>query len=197
MAETDKTSSFLKAINKYAKDQRREIKSKANEFKKKELQKAEAEVLRDSYFLIQREMAQMRKGIDREVSKMEVESKRRLLERRRKITENVFKQAEDKLLTFTKSKDYLGELKKRAASISTVLKEQDIVLFVKKEDLKFEKELVESFEGSCQVKQNDDIKIGGILGYSEKVGLIVDETLDSKLENQRGWFAENSQLDIV
>ena len=45
MPINDKTSNFLKAIDKYAKEQQKEIKLKANEFKIKELQKAEAEVL--------------------------------------------------------------------------------------------------------------------------------------------------------
>ena len=66
MSMSSKTSNFLKAIDKYAKEQQREIKAKANEFKIKELQRAEAEVLRDSYHLIQREMASMRKKIDGE-----------------------------------------------------------------------------------------------------------------------------------
>ncbi|MDQ5983312.1 MAG: V-type proton ATPase subunit E [Eubacteriales bacterium SKADARSKE-1] len=197
MLETDKTSNFLKAIDKYAKEQRREIQSRAQEFKKKELQKAEAEVLRDSYFLIQREMAQMRKSIESKVSKIEVESKRKLLEKRSNITETVFRQAENKLLDFTKTEDYINVLKKEASSIATVLKGPDAILYVKKEDLKFEKELIEAFGRTCKVKVSEEITIGGILGYSAQDGLIVDETLDSKLENQRDWFSENSLLNIV
>lgn len=197
MLDTDKTSSFLKAIDKYAKEQRREIQSKAKEFKKKELHKAEAEVLRDSYFLIQREMAQMRKSIDSEVSKIEVESKRKLLQRRSDIAESVFKQARNKLLDFTKTEEYIKTLKKKVSLIATVLNEQDVILYVKKEDLKFEKELIEAFNKPCKVIVSDEVKIGGVLGYSAKQGLIIDETLDAKLENQRCWFSKNSQLNIV
>ena len=61
MQDGGKTSNFLKAINKYAAEQRKEIKTRAEEFRKYELQKAEAEVLRDAYYLIQNEMAQMKK----------------------------------------------------------------------------------------------------------------------------------------
>lgn len=61
MQDIGKTSNFLKAINKYAAEQRKEIKTRAEEFRKYELQKAEAEVLRDAYYLIQNEMAQMKK----------------------------------------------------------------------------------------------------------------------------------------
>ena len=101
MSMSSKTSNFLKAIDKYAKEQQREIKAKANEFKIKELQRAEAEVLRDSYHLIQREMASMRKKIDGEVSKVEIEKKRALLSKRYEITENIFNEAKMKLIEFS------------------------------------------------------------------------------------------------
>ena len=43
---------------------------------------------------------------------------------------------------------------------------------------------------------SDSIKIGGILAVNKVMSLVVDETLDSKLEEQRNWFEENSKLNI-
>lgn len=198
MPINDKTSNFLKAIDKYAKEQQKEIKLKANEFKIKELQKAEAEVLRDSYHLIQREMANMRKKIDGQVSKAEIENKRKLLEKRREITENVFKEAEEKLKEFTETEGYLNFLLRCSKNISKVLDDApDIKLYVKQSDLKFSEELKKAFGKNCEILDSKKIKIGGIVGKILSIGINIDETLDSKLENEREWFAENSKLSIV
>lgn len=197
MANEDKTSNFLKAIDKYAKEQQKEIKLTAASFKRKELQKAEAEVLRDSYILIQKEMAQMRKSIDSEVSKAEIQSKRELLKQRKELMEKVFLKAKEKLISYTKTQEYENLLKKSSQKISDMLDSTGTTLFVKKEDLNFKDEILAFFEKKCTVKEKNDIKIGGILGVNEKLGLIIDETLDSKLENERNWFSENSGLSIV
>ena len=198
MPINDKTSNFLKAIDKYAKEQQKEIKLKANEFKIKELQKAEAEVLRDSYHLIQREMANMRKKIDGQVSKAEIENKRKLLEKRREITEDVFKEAKERLKEFTETEDYLNFLLRCSKNIAKVLNvAPDIKLYVKQSDLKFSEELKKAFEKNCEILESKKIKIGGIVGRSLSIGINIDETLDSKLENEREWFAENSKLSIV
>ena len=197
MADYDKTSNFLKAIDKYAKEQPKEIKSTATAFKRKELQKAEAEVLRDSYILIQKEMAQMRKSIDSAVSKTEIQNKKELLTLRQELMEKVFINAKNKLIEFTKTEAYKDSLKKSIKKIASVLKNENTLLLVKKEDLIFKEEITKVFGKSCELKESKKIKIGGILGLDENLGLLIDETLDSKLENERSWFSENSGMSIV
>ena len=57
MPETvSKTDNFLKAIEKYAEQQRSKIQSEAEDFKQKELSKAEDEGLKEAYILIQKKM---------------------------------------------------------------------------------------------------------------------------------------------
>ena len=197
MADYDKTSNFLKAIDKYAKEQQKEIKKTATAFKRKELQKAEVEVLRDSYILIQKEMVQMRKSIDSEVSKIEIQNKKELLTLRQGLMEKVFAKAKEKLIEFTKKEDYKDLLKKSSKKISSMLTGEKTLLFVKKEDMIFKDEIIKAFGKNCELKESKKIKIGGILGLNESLGLLIDETLDSKLENERSWFSENSGMSIV
>jgi hypothetical protein len=46
------------------------------------------------------------------------------------------------------------------------------------------------------VKVNADIMIGGLIGENPKSLLVIDETLDFALKNQKEWFAKNSGLII-
>ena len=67
--EEEKVNKFYTAINHYAMEQRKKIEHEIAEFKSKELEEAENEVLAEAYHLIQKEMAQMRGGISREMEK--------------------------------------------------------------------------------------------------------------------------------
>lgn len=198
MQETEnKTSNFLKAINKYAREQRQELKTEFDKFKKYELEKAEAEVLRDAYHLIQREMNQMKKGISSEVSKEEMLCKKEMFKKRNNIKEKVFIAVKEKLVCFTGTDKYADVMEEYAKEISKVLNEPGTVLYVCKRDLNLAPKLKAAFGLECSVEVSKDIKIGGILGMNSSMGIIADETIDSKLEEQSQWFDENSGLSVV
>lgn len=196
MRDVSKTSNFLKAINKYAAEQRKKIKTSAEEFRKYELQKAEAEVLRDAYFLIQNEMAQMKRNVASEVSKLEFEERKKLFAKRQAIVDDVFKKAKEKLLEFANSPDYVDVLKRYAVSISKVLKKSGTTLYISRRDERYADDIREAYGKICKVEISDKIKIGGILAVNKEMSLVVDETIDAKLEDQKEWFAENSKLNI-
>ena len=59
-----------------------------------------------------------------------------------------------------------------------------------------EEELKESFGKLCKVLVSKEIKIGGLIAVNRNMNIIIDETLDSKLTDQREWFAENSKLNV-
>lgn len=193
-----KASNFLQAINKYAEEQRKEIQKEVDDFRKEELEKAESEVLNDAFQLIQSEMDEMRAKISSELSKKEMEGRKVLFENRKTITNQVFKRAKDKLLEFSKSKKYQGFLKKYTKTLAMVLTEPGSTLYIRKEDLPFKETIEEDFgRGNCTVETTENIIIGGIYGYNSKMGIVVDESLDSKLEEQYAWFSENSELKLI
>ena len=196
MQEVGKTSNFLKAINKYAAEQRKEIKTRADEFRRYELQKAEVEVLRDAYYLIQNEMAQMKKNISSEVSRLEVEKRKELFAKRNAIMDEVLGKAREKLVAFTKTQEYVELLKRSASSISEVLKKSGTTLYICRDDEHLAEAIREAYGKICKVEVSNDIKIGGILAVNKVMSLVVDETLDSKLDDQKQWFAENSKLSL-
>ena len=64
----EKIGKFYQAILHYGEAQRKKIEEEVAAFKQKELDEAEVEVLTEAYHLIQKEMAQMRSGISREMA---------------------------------------------------------------------------------------------------------------------------------
>lgn len=108
----------------------------------------------------------------------------------------MFQKAQDKLLNFAKTQDYIKLLKNYAGAVSKILKKSGTVLYICKRDEVFIDVIREAYGKICKVEVSDSIKIGGILAVNKVMSLVVDETLDSKLEEQRNWFEENSKLNI-
>ena len=216
MAEVQSGSeNFLKAIEKYAEEQRNKIRFESESFKKQELEKAETEGIREAYTLIQREMAAIRTEISSQLSRDEMASRKKIFEKRNKMTENVFEKVTQRLVEFTKTADYEKLMLESVKKIAQALKADDVIFFIKESDLKCadkikvaytaerlkDKKLADkiksAFSPSCEVKSSKEIKIGGITGRSASLGLIADETLDTKLDGQREWFYQNSGLRVT
>lgn len=192
-----KTDNFLKAIEKYAEEQRTKIQSEAEDFKEKELTKAEEEGLREAYILIQHKMSNIKTKISSELSKAESLSRKEIFIKRQKIFDEVFAKAKNKLLDYTKTPKYKTLILNSAKEIAKYLTADDVILYVKEDDIKFSKDIINAFGNNCKVISNEDITIGGIMGSSQKMGLLADETLDTKLSEQQEWFYENSGLCVT
>lgn len=198
MSDTNsKTDNFLKAIEKYAEEQRTKLQSEAEVYKAKELNRAEEEGLKEAYVMIQRKMSEIKNKISSELSQAEGASKRKIFLRRKEIEEDVFMKAEKKLIEYTRTDKYLASLTRKASDIGKKLTAEDVVLYVKEDDMKYKDRLQKAFGGSCKVEASKEIRLGGMIGLSRSMGLIADETLDTGLSEQHEWFCENSGLKVT
>lgn len=192
-----KTDNFLKAIEKYAEEQRSKMQSEAEDFKNRELNIAEEEGLKEAYTMIQKKMADINNRISSDRSKQEAESRRNIFIRRKEIEDEVFEKAKQRLIEFTATDKYISLLETSAKNIAEVLGADDITVCLKKDDLKHKDRIIKALGKNCEFAVSDEIKIGGITGLSRSRGLIADETLDTRLEEQHEWFCENSGLRIT
>ena len=199
MADTvSKTDNFLKAIEKYAEEQRTKIESEAADFKEKELNKAEEEGLREAYVLIQKEMTDVKTQIAAELSRAENASRKKIFIRRKEIEDEVFELAKEKLIAYAKTDQYVKSVEESAAKISEKLTADDVIIKISEKDLKLKDQIIKAFgSGKCDIQVSEDILIGGITGQSRELGLLIDETLDTKLEEQHEWFYANSGLKVT
>lgn len=193
----DKLNKFYLAINHYAEEQRKKIEKEVNEFKNKELNETEFEVLNESYRLIQKEMAEMRNKIFREIASREMDKKKTLLIKRKQITNEVFNRAFKSLLEFTLKDNYPSLLVKYAKELSKVFDKSGTILYIKSEDKQYEDLIKQAFSIKPTIKIDDGIQIGGIKAGNSEMGIEADDTLDTKLESQREWFEKMSGMVVI
>lgn len=193
----EKVSKFHDAINHYATEQRNQIEREVAEYKARELENAEKEVLNEAYRLIQAEMASMRNKIAREMALREQDARRALLTRRQEITTEIFAKATGKLNEFVASDKYEAFLTKAVKEAAPLFTTPDTVFAMKPGDEAHQAAVKAAFGGNCTFAEDKTIHLGGLRIISKSLGLTADQTLDALLEDQRDWFETHSGLAVV
>lgn len=197
MEKTAKTDNFLKAIKKYADNQRNTILSEVDNFKKEKIAEAKKKAEYDSEKLIKDKLEAKKNEQTSKIAKLMQEGQRKLFLERAEMTESVFKKAEEKLIEFTKTTKYAELLNNYAKNISALFDGKSCVIYINERDMAFADQIKTLFGGKAELCADKTIKIGGLKGYCEALSIVADETLDSKLNAQREWFFENSGLSVL
>ncbi len=193
----NKTDNFLKAIKKYSALEREQIEKDIAEIKEEEIKKAEAKGKKDAESYISKQYALNKSAVTRQYSAKNLQSQGIIYKKREEITANVFKKAKDKLIEFTSTQQYKDLLLSYAKEIADIFKNNSCIVYLKNDDLKYADEIKSVFSGEVDVKADNMIKIGGVIGNCKALNIVADNTLDSKLDNQKEWFTENSQLKVL
>lgn len=197
MNDANKTNNFLNAIQKYADQQMKDIENEIETFRAEEMKKAEEEGLNAAYALIHKEMEAKKIAVTRDLAKREKQSQDELFITRKNMMQTVFEKAAEKLTVYASTEEYKTKLIEQAKNIAKIFGSKSCVIYLSEKDLFFAKELQKCFSGKTEVKALPEIKIGGIKVYCSEDAIIADETLDSKLEDQKQWFIENSALKVM
>ena len=189
----EKLKKFSAAIFRDAEDKRKQILKEMEDYRAAVLEKAEADILLEAYTLIQTEITDIKNQDSKRVSIKAMENRRNLIKKRDEITDRIFETVKNRLTLYTKSPQYVDFLIKAAESVQKL---EDPVIMLKKDDLGYSDLIIKALGKPVPIEENERINIGGFIVKSQKSGIIIDETLDERMKNQRSWFATHSNLTI-
>lgn len=196
MNETTKESKFLDAINKYAEKQKSIISSEVEEYKAQKIEQATDAGLKDAYDLIRRDIAERKSAIVTEYAQKEYALRRDLYDQRKRITDEVFAAAVEKILAYTATEEYRQALIKQAKEAAALCEGDACTLSLRPDDLPFADVIAAQFP-SAAIREDSTITLGGFKAQCDKQGILIDCTLDAKLSEARVLFAERSGLKVV
>lgn len=197
MSQTDvNLEKFTSAVLSDAEAQRARIMTEIEEYRQKEMQRAEEDVLHEAYNLIQGEIANIRNKQSREISLAELEGRRKLLTLREEITQKVFKEAADRIAAYTQTDAYSDWLCTALQKSSASMVEGELLIEVKRGEHTPSDRLIQATGRKASVKEVPGIAIGGFILVNNDKGFVIDETLDLKLHNEKDWFAASSGLTL-
>ena len=191
-----KESKFLDAINKYAENQKAQINKEIEDYKNSRIEQATEQGLKDAYDLIKSDIAGRKAAIVNETAKKELDIRKELFKYRQGICDEVFKSAEEKLREFVSSDEYDGYLIKQAAKTAELFGDEKCVVYLSPSD-SGKQSVISKIIPNAEFKTDSHITIGGLRAYCRALGVTSDCTLDTALNDQRGWFTENSGLKVV
>lgn len=183
------TTEFFKAINSDLSKQVQAIRTEADRHYYRTVKAAKARCAAIEKERLAAQTAKLRRVMGRETARYENAAKKNIYDKRLKIAENVFKKTSEKLIDFTKSDDYAAFLAKSAAEISKVLDAGDIVFYMRPVDIGFSSAIRNSCP-DCRIEQDESIIIGGLKASSQTERLAADDTLDTRLEQQKDCYFE-------
>ena len=109
---------------------------------------------------------------------------------------NVLSEFKDHVIKFVNSEGYKMYLIKHMEKISSLYQMSDSILKLRQNDTKYADDLVKAYGIDLTVEVSDEIKIGGFIIENKATNVVVDESLDTALENQKEWFYKTSGLMI-
>ena len=171
------------------------IEQEIDEIRKKSMEGLELEAQREAGLTREQELKEMASELAIRLSKAHEETNRRLMKKRRELTDAVFRAAKQQLKEFAIRKDYVELLKKKASDLAQLGYEQ-VVFYVADRDQAVLKDICEAYGKPCEGKCDADILLGGFRMECEEKGIVVDETFDTGIDEQKDWFYTNSGLFI-
>lgn len=185
---------FLECINESARKAIDSILEEADNYEKMALEKAKQEATQKSWESIKYESEKIKSQTNRRISEANIAMKKQLMEQRNQIADTVFSKVAEKLAAFTQTDGYRDFLLGSIQKIADFYKELSFTVMVKESDLKYSDFLRENVKTLTSVESDNSIVIGGCKAKCPSSNAELDDTLDSRLESQKSWFYENSQL---
>ncbi len=178
-----------------------ELVFKAMAQKNEMIEEKEIEVLKKKYKEINKQTLEIRRRTTQHISNFDIKNKRKLLLKKNDFCNQIFENVFVKLCNFVKTDDYrklfVKILSKDFKSCFENLANKDLTVlefYLKSGDEVLTQVVNEIFGNEVNIFEVEDIKIGGVKIINKVSGICLDETLDTKLMEQKTWFYANSQL---
>lgn len=145
---------------------------------------------------LKKEMAQLSTNASKNKSLKQAKRKQQLIEKREQYVTEIFKEAREKLVAFTKQKEYKQHLIRRVKQVSEKYQIHNVNIYVREEDLQYKEDIIKAYGSEVEITSSNTIIIGGFIIEDKAAGIVLDESLDNALENQKEWFYHTSGLTI-
>ena len=183
-------------IERLASLEEEKILAEAKKLEEEAYNQIKAEAKQDAKALLAKELVEISSNASVEASSSQEEKTKKLVEKRDEYVATIFSEAKDKLVAFVNSDDYQTYLVKHMEEIGKLYQMENSTLSLRKEDMLLKDQLIKAYGTALEVEVSDKITIGGFIIENKATNVVVDESLDFALENQKDCFYKTSGLMI-
>lgn len=188
---------FSNSVLKDADKQKNLYLDKIQKKKSEAIDNAEKEFLSEIYNYITSEMNHIKNETNQKISRKTMENRREILKKRDEIYDETLE------IVINKLKDFISGEEYKKIMINAISKDIDkfgkdgTVIYLSEKDEALKGSIVKSLLlKTPKIEIDKNIKLGGFRIVNDEKHIIVDETLDSKIDEQKDYFAQISQLTL-
>lgn len=188
--------SMKEEIEKQAHAQEKQILDEVDRLEKEAYESMKEEAQKDAELQLKQIVSEMTSNASSEISESHIERTKKLIEKRDGYVKDIFDQAISQLNDFASSDQYQDFMIEKMKKVAKDYQLPHSVLHLRKADEVLKDDLIKVYGQDIDVVIDDKISIGGFIIENQESSMIIDETLDFALENQKEWFNKNSGLII-
>ena len=195
--QNEKLQRFAESVMRDAARESNALRRELYEARTAALEEAHLEAREAARAYYDREAGRIRAEAGREISRHLMDVKRQVYLRRKEISEEVTANVRAKIAAFTASPDYPAHLEKLLrAAMKQLPGATAISLRLREEDLKYGQQLAAAIAPITTECVKGSFVLGGLAIRCPELGLRVDCSFDTRLEELSGHFAEQFGLSL-
>lgn len=196
MAKMDERAEMIgSSILAQAEQESKELIRKANEIRENEIKSFEEQLIADMFKDVQQKTTNLRVETVRAISNEQVKAHRELLNRRGELAAMTLAAVRTRLFEYVKTPEYSAAIKAELESIAKDYDHSASAVSLREADMGLAEDVKAILPG-CTVEADPGIKGGGWKLLNTTAGILIDETLDTRLIDEKPWFLLNSGLRI-
>jgi vacuolar-type H+-ATPase subunit E/Vma4 len=191
--KTERIDNLVNEIISRAGDKAKTFTQKAKEQEAEILAKAKERAEKKKQELIERQSKNIHEKTEQELAAINLETRRAILYQKEEYIQEIFKKARQKLVSFTKKKDYQAVLRDFIVQGAKAIGGGKLIIQARKEDQKLLKDL-SKFEKAIKKEINSSFSLavedkpikamGGIIIKTHDGAITIDNTFDARLEEK-------------
>lgn len=185
---------FSRYINDKANEKIEKIKSEIEEEKKKSIERIDQEEHNKIFRNLDIELSELKADFSARMNKVKTEYSKVLMEKRSELLNSVIVEVREKLNAFDQTKDYEKLMTKQIQSLKSDFCSGKVEFRIKKNDKLMKKVIENEYKGDYDIKEIAEIEVGGFMVLCFDLGVMTDQTIDSRLQEKKQWLYEHSKL---
>lgn len=185
---------FSRYINEKADQKINQLKEEIEQEKKRSVERVDKEIHKKIFRGLDIELSELNSDFTANMNMVKTEYSKEIMERRSQLLSSIIHEVHEKLAGFNKTKEYESLMKKQILSIGSDFCSEKVEFRIMKNDKTLKKIIEDNYEGTYTIKEISEIEIGGFSMLCFKLGVMTDQTIDTRLEQKKQWLYEHSKL---
>ncbi len=185
---------YSRYINEKANQKIEKIKLEIETEKKSSLERIDSELHKNIYRGLDIELSELNSDFSARMNKVKTEYSKVLMEKRSELLSSIIVEVQDKLVGFNQTKAYESLMTKQIKNLKSDFCSSKVEFRIMKNDKIMKKVIETHYQGDCDIKEIAEIEIGGFSVLCFELGIMTDQTIDTRLQDKKQWLFEHSKL---